>query len=301
MSFITIQTIAANNVQNQPALNYLEEYGDIFGQATRTAFSLRNRIGKTKLKESELEKTICKELEKRFGMSNSEARNVYTKASANYASQAELVDLYIEENFDRIKEIRRTIKKLEFKLKKADYSKQETTAARFKRKIHFKLQKIDKLEAKISQLKESKASGKFTVVFGSSKLFEKQYRLEENGYKNKEEWLLDWREARSGRSFFVGSKNYQGGNQLVRYDPVSRILTINVTPKLRAKYGDAVVLHGVSFTSGQDWLLAAIEPVKHTSTRKGNNGEKKETSRNGSKQPVKSLLKSQKSKVKSQK
>ena len=118
MSVITIQTIAASNIQNQPALNYLEEYGDIFGQATRTAFSLRNRVGKTKLKESELEKTICKELEKRFGMSNSEARNVYNKASATYASQAELVDLYIEENFDRIKEIRRIIKKLEFKLKR---------------------------------------------------------------------------------------------------------------------------------------------------------------------------------------
>ena len=33
-------------------------------------------------------------------------------------------------------------------------------------------------------------------------------------------------------------------------------------------------------------MLAAIEPVKRTSTRKDNNGEKKETSRNGSKQPV---------------
>ena len=286
MSVITIQTIAASNIQNQPALNYLEEYGDIFGQATRTAFSLRNRVGQTKLKESELEKTICKELEKRFGMSNSEARNVYNKASATYASQTELVDLYIEENFDRIKEIRRTIKKLELKLKKAVDSKQETTATRLKRKIHFKFQKINKLETKISQLKESQASGKFTVVFGSSKLFGKQYRLEENGYKNKEEWLKHWREVRSGRSFFVGSKNYQGGNQLVRYDSALRTLTITVTPKLRAKYGDTVVLYDVSFAYGQDWLLAAIEPVKHTSTRKGNNGEKKETYRNGSKQSV---------------
>ena len=33
-------------------------------------------------------------------------------------------------------------------------------------------------------------------------------------------------------------------------------------------------------------LLAAIQPVKITSSRKGKNGEKVETSRNGTKQPV---------------
>ena len=42
----------------------------------------------------------------------------------------------------------------------------------------------------------------------------------------------------------------------------------------------------ISFSYGQEWLLTAIEAVKRTSTRKGNDGEKKETSRNGSKQPV---------------
>ena len=286
MSVITLQTTATSTIQNKAALDYLEEYGIVFGQATRTAFSLRNRIGKTQTKESELEKNICKEIEKRFGMSNSEAKNVYNKASATYASQVELVDLYIEDNYERIKEIRRTIKKLEFKLNLAVASRQDSTAKNLKRKIHFKQQKINKLDAKILHLIESKATGKFTVTFGSSKLFEKQYRLEDNGYKNKEEWLKDWHEARSGRSFFIGSKNYQGGNQLVRYDPLRCTLTITVTPKLRAKYGDTVTLHNISFAYGQDWLLAAIEPVKRTSTRKGNDGEKKETSRNGSKQPV---------------
>ena len=73
---------------------------------------------------------------------------------------------------------------------------------------------------------------------------------------------------------------------MVRYDAVKHILTITVTSKLRAKYGDTVTLHGISFSYGQEWLLAAIETVRRISTRKGNDGEKKETSRNGSKQPV---------------
>ena len=286
MSLVTIQTTATNSIQNKTALDYLSEYEVIFGQATRTAFSLRNRIGKTQLKESELEKSICKEVEKRFGISNSEAKNAYNKADALYKSQSELVDLYIEDNYNRIKEIRKTIRKLELKLNKAAACGQESTVMKLKKKIHFKQQKINKLDAKILRLNESKITGHFTVTFGSSKLFEKQYRLEENGYKSKEEWLENWRSARSSHSFFIGSKNYQGGNQLVRYDASSHTLTITVTPKLRAMYGDTVTIDGISFSYGQEWLLAAIEPVKHTSTRKGNNGEKKETSRNGSKQPV---------------
>ena len=286
MSVVTIQTTATNTIQNKTALDYLEEYGAIFGQATRTAFSLRNRIGKTQIKESELEKSICKELEKRFGISNSEAKNAYNKADSSYKSQSELVDLYIKDNYDRIKEIRRTIKKLEFKLDKANKSGKESTVKKLKRKIHFKEQKISKLDAKIERLKESKATGHFTITFGSSKLFEKQYRLEENGYKNKKEWLEDWRAERSNRSFFIGSKNFQGGNQLVRYDANLHTLTITVTPGLRAKYGNTVTLHNVSFFYGQEWLLSAIEPIRRTSTRKGKDGEKKEDSRNGSKQPV---------------
>ncbi|MEC4818215.1 MAG: IS200/IS605 family accessory protein TnpB-related protein [Scytonema sp. PMC 1069.18] len=286
MSIVTIQTTAIYNNQNQTALDYLEEYGVIFGQATRTAFALRNRIGKTKTKESEIEKLVCKELESRFGLSNTEAKNAYNKAKAVYSSQSELVDLYIDDNYDRIKEIRRTINKLEFKLDKAAKSGQESTAKKLRKKIHFKRQKINKLEAKIDRLKESKETGRFKVTFGSSKLFEKQYRLEENGYKNHSEWLEKWRSERSANSFFIGAKNYQGGNQLVRYNPLLRTLTITCTPSLRAKYGESVTLFDIEFPYGQEWLEAAIEPVRYTSTRKGSKGEKKETSRNGTKLPV---------------
>lgn len=286
MSIITIQTLATNSDDNKIALDYLQDYAVVFGQATRTAFSLRNRIGKTKTKESELEKQICKELETRFGLSNSEARNVYNKASAAYASQAELVDLYIDEAYDSIKGVRKTIKKLEFKLNKATAIGRSTVAKKLKKKIHYKQQKINKLEAKIARLKESKASGTFSVTFGSSKLFEKQYRLEKNGYNSHKEWLEDWQAARSARSFFIGSKNFLSGNQLVRYDALAHTLTITVTPRLRAKYGDSVTLHDVNFSYGDSWLLAAVETVRYRSTRSGKNGEKVETSRNGSKLPV---------------
>ena len=293
--------------ENNQALNYLDEYGMIFGQAIRKGYSERNKIGKTDKKSREIESFICKQLEENYKLSSTEARNAYSKSSAAYDSQAKLADIYISESFDRIKELRRTIKKLEFKLKKAQDSTQTSTANKLVRKIHYKQQKINKSEAKIVRLKESRKQGKFSITFGSSRLFEKQYRLEENGYANHKEWLTDWRAERSNSSFFIGSKTYQGGNQLVRYDTEKHTLTITVTPSLRKKYGKNVTLHGISFPYGEDWLKAAIKPVKITSTRIAKKGEvsvsellqestagiskpikkqREQTSRNGSTQPV---------------
>ncbi|MBR8835007.1 MAG: IS200/IS605 family accessory protein TnpB-related protein [Stigonema ocellatum SAG 48.90 = DSM 106950] len=270
MSVVTIQTLALNAQkmpENKQALEYLEEYGAIFGQAIRKGYSERNKIGKTDKKARDLESFICKQLEENYSLSATEARNAYNKSSAAYDSQSELVDLYIDESDHGIRELRRTIKKLEFKRKKAQDSGQTSTASNLTKKIHYKQQKINKLEAKIGKLKESRDEGKFSVTFGSAKLFEKQYSLEENGYASHEEWLEDWRESRSNSSFFIGSKNYHGGNQLVRYDAENHTLTITVTPSLREKYGNTVTLHHIAFLYGEEWLKAAIEPVRRTSTR----------------------------------
>jgi len=81
-----------------------------------------------------------------------------------------LVDLYIDESYDRLRELRRTIKKLEFKRKKAQDSGQESTVSKLTKKIHYKQQKINSTDAKIVRLKQSRASGRFSVTFGGSKV-----------------------------------------------------------------------------------------------------------------------------------
>ena len=177
LSVVTIQSLAGNAQkipENKKALEYLEEYGAIFGQAIRKAYSERNKIGKTDKKAGELESFICKQLEEKYKLSASEARNAYNKAFAVYKSQAELVDLYIDESYDRIKELRKTIKKLNFHLKKAQDSGQTSTASKLKKKIHYKQQKINKADTKIARLRKSREEGRFSVTFGSARLFEKQ-------------------------------------------------------------------------------------------------------------------------------
>ncbi|MBR8839706.1 MAG: IS200/IS605 family accessory protein TnpB-related protein [Stigonema ocellatum SAG 48.90 = DSM 106950] len=276
LSVVTIQTLAPDTEkmpENKQALDYLDEYGEIFGQAIRKGYSERNKIGKTDKKARELESFICKQLEEKYGLSSTEARNAYNKASAAYKSQAELVDIYLDESDHRVRELRRTIKKLEFKRKKAQDLGQESTVRKLTKKIHYKQQKINKVEAKIGRLKKSRDEGKFSVTFGSARLFEKQYRLFENGYASHEEWLEDWRESRSHRCFFVGSKNYLTGNQLVRYDAKNHTLTITVTPPLEEKYGETVTLHGIDFPRGGDLIEKAIKPVLRTSTRLSKNDD----------------------------
>lgn len=115
---ITIQTLIPES-DNKLALDYISEFGIIFGSCIRTAFNIRNRMGRVTSSTKKLKTDIAKELEIRYGVSNTEARAACTLALANYDSQAALTDIYIMEKYEAIKGIERSIKKLEKLAKKA--------------------------------------------------------------------------------------------------------------------------------------------------------------------------------------
>ena len=52
------------------------------------------------------------------------------------------------------------------------------------------------------------------LCFGSRRLWHKQHHLEQNGYTSHAEWLMDWRDARSGEFFVLGSRDETAGCQL---------------------------------------------------------------------------------------
>jgi N-acetylmuramoyl-L-alanine amidase len=111
MSKVTIQTHSPQSEENQLAISYLREFAVTFGSAIGTSFCLRNRQGKTNTSSKILRTSISPEIEKRYGLSNSEAKNASLKGIAVYDSQAALVELYIEEAQERIKATRRGIGK----------------------------------------------------------------------------------------------------------------------------------------------------------------------------------------------
>lgn len=282
MPKVTLQTRPKANAPE--AYLYLREYCKIFGQALRAAFSEINKRGKLENKKqiTALQKEVCKTLEQRFGLLNLEAKNAFDQALAVYDSQAALIPVYIEENSERVNGIRKSIRKLAKKIKVAQKAGDSKEVKSLKAQVHYKTQRIKRIEAQVVRLKESQATGRFSVTFGTKKLLKKQHNLDQNGYSSHAKWLKDWRSSRSNRCWFVGSTNYAAGNSTVRYNPEAQTLTITVTPVLRHKFGESVTLKGINFQYKRDVLLKAIAPVKKTSTRKGKNGESQATSRNGS-------------------
>ena len=52
------------------------------------------------------------------------------------------------------------------------------------------------------------------LCFGSKRLWRKQHDLVANGYASHDEWLRDWRSARSDEFFVLGSRDETAGCQL---------------------------------------------------------------------------------------
>jgi IS605 OrfB family transposase len=284
LSKVTIQTSIFRNQDNVAALCFLEEYAVIFGSAIRTGFSIRNKLGAdTNKTKRQLESDISKQLELKYGLSSTDARNAYSKAEAIYASQVELVNLYIDERYESIKAVKKSIKKLEKQLVKAEKQWDELKIKQIKKKFHYKTNKIQSLQAKIVKLKEQRDSGRFSVTFGSSRLFDKHHRLGANGYKNHQEWLEDWRGVRNNRIYYEGAKLFIAGNQLCKFNPTEKTLTLTVPPCLVNKYGKTVTLYGVSFNYGQDWLSKALTPTKYPD---GKPDDGKQKYRTGTLEPV---------------
>ena len=286
MTKVTIQTRCSQSESNQAAISYLKEFGVTFGRAIRTSFCLRNQIGKIQERNKTLRTSIASQVETRYGLSNTEAKNASLRGIAVYDSQAALTDIYIDEAHERVKSIKKSIHKNEALIKKARKANNHREVRRLNKSNHYKANRITKTQAQISRFKEQKESGLFRVCFGSKKLARKQHYLGEKNYSSHEEWLSDWQAARSSQIFYEGSNNYASGNQLVRYNSSDKTLTLTVSRPLRHKYGEVVVLQGIEFNYGQEWLIWAIEPIKKESTRKGKTGDKVKTTRWGSRQPV---------------
>ena len=63
------------------------------------------------------------------------------------------------------------------------------------------------LKFRLAGLEADIAAGRVRLCFGSKRLWRKRHHLEQNGYANHEEWLQDWRDARSNEFFVLGSRD----------------------------------------------------------------------------------------------
>jgi IS605 OrfB family transposase len=137
-------------------------------------------------------------------------------------------------------------------------------------KLHQKKRRLENLKTKLVEMQKDEASGIVHLCFGSKKLFNAQFNLEENSYKTHDDWLSDWQAARNSQFFVLGSCDETAGNQScqasVQQDG-SLTLHLRVPNALagesKAKH---LALTGIRFAHGHDNIIKALQRSHKTQT-----------------------------------
>ncbi len=204
---------------------------------------------------------IEKSLQSKYQVDSTTVRNVYQNLKGKHKSIKEL-------RKTRIKDLKSTIKSIQSAIKKRLKKKVVTQKDRFiihqkKRRLAIKQHKLDKL-----------LNGNLSLCFGTKKLFLAQFNLEANGYNSHDEWLADWRKARTSNFMMVGAKTYGGGNQLCRLTSDGE-LSITVPTCLLHQFGSHVKCDGIKFKHGQTFIALALTSTRHKRGNSYRNGTEK--------------------------
>ena len=142
--------------------------------------------------------------------------------------------------------------------------------------VHQKRRRLANLRHRLAALEADVAEGRVRICFGSKKLWRKQHHLEANGYSSHEEWLTDWREARSDEFFVLGSRDEMAGCQLcvaAVADYGTLTLRLRLPDCLADQYGKYLTIEGVRFSYGHEQVLAALGSNADYARRRRQHGE----------------------------
>ncbi len=127
--------------------------------------------------------------------------------------------------------------------------------------VHQKKRRLASLKSRLAGLEDDIAEGRVRLCFGSKRLWRKQRDLEANGYGSHEEWVRDWRDARSDEFFVLGSRDETAGCQLCVAsvaDDGMLTLRLRLPDCLADEHGKYLVIEGVNFAYGHEQILAAL-------------------------------------------
>ena len=144
--------------------------------------------------------------------------------------------------------------------------------------VHQKKRRLANLRHRLSALEADIAAGRVRLCFGSKRLWRKQHNLETNGYASHEEWLRDWRDARSNEFFVLGSRDETAGCQLcvaTVADDGTLTLRLRMPDCLAGQHDKYVVIEGVWFAYGHEQVLAALQSNADYAAYRQEHGEKR--------------------------
>ena len=145
------------------------------------------------------------------------------------------------------KEIKKTQKKINKTKERIKSSKSDFKTHQFKRQLHQTEKKLQTFQKHLV---------KPSVCFGEKGLFQKQFRLKENGFTSHEAWKKEWKQTRDSGFFLIGSKDETFGNQSCQLFP-GRI-HLRLTHTLAKKFGRERIEIPIEFSYQKERLQAAL-------------------------------------------
>ena len=143
--------------------------------------------------------------------------------------------------------------------------------------VHQKKRRLANLRSQLAGLEADIAAGLVRLCFGSRRLWRKQHDLEANGYSSREEWLKDWRAARSDEFFVLGSRDETAGCQLCVAsiaDDGRLTLRLRIPNCLAERHGKYLVIPHVRFAYGHEQVLAALQSNADYAAHRREHGDK---------------------------
>lgn len=282
MPFLTFQTLVPKTLDS-----FLDTLTSYLAQVER---ALNARLNKGETFEQ-----VEKKFQISYRLDSQSLRNVRDNLKGKRESRKECLELEISETEDRVegltKSITRLNRQLKTALRKAHSNRQKAKdvdkeaqckVSKLRFSLHQKNRKLHRLHCQLTLLQQLRESGHLPMTFGGSKLFKAQFNLEANGYSSHEEWLKDWRNHRNYNILMVGSKRFEGGNQLCRLDESGR-LRITVPPALQNTFGSHVEADGIKFRYGWEYIKAALQPKRYESVSQKTG---KTSGRTGTQEPL---------------
>ena len=142
--------------------------------------------------------------------------------------------------------------------------------------VHQKRRRLANLRYRLSALEDDIAAGRVRLCFGSKRLWRKQDHLADNGYASHQEWLKDWRDARSDEFFVLGSRDETAGCQLCVAgiaDDGTLTLRLRMPDCLAEQHGKYLTIEGVQFAYGHEQVLAALQSNAEYAAHRRQHGE----------------------------
>lgn len=229
---------------------FCETYGLLFGDVEKNLY--RELQTDKKLKD------LKREYQIQYGINARQFNSVHYSIKGKIASRKECHKRQINQLRSGIKELSKTIAKLEKRLRRTPLACSIKGAMSPRKLISWKLhQKKRKLAIKQSKLSQVQATPP-SIIFGGKKLWKAQFNLEANDYSTDKDWLRDWQQQRCNQFMLVGSKDESLGNQNCQLTTEGE-LKIRVPKALQGQFGDDVYAEGIQFAYGQDDIDYALK------------------------------------------